>query len=81
MAGVPLAVVARYLGHANIQMTMRYSHLQPENDQRAMDAMMSYYRTPETATGAEYSENATATRTATGTSKVIAMKPKSSGTR
>ena len=74
MAGVPLAVVARYLGHANIQMTMRYSHLQPENDQRAMDAMMSYYGTNTTATGAAKAQNASATRSATGTSRVIAMK-------
>src|ERR1019366_2006618 len=31
--GVPLAVVASYLGHQNIQMTMRYSHCMPDNDE------------------------------------------------
>jgi integrase len=82
MAGVPLAVVARYLGHANIQMTMRYSHLQPENDQRAMDAMMSYYNATATGTdGAAHSGNVSATRTATATSKVVPMKAKSNVTR
>src|ERR1035438_2787946 len=44
MQGVPLAVVAGYLGHSNIQMTMRYSHLQPGNDDRAIAAMMSFYK-------------------------------------
>jgi integrase len=45
MNGVPLAVVSRYLGHANIQMTMRYAHLSPDNDERAIAAMMSVYST------------------------------------
>lgn len=44
MNGVPLAVVASYLGHANIQMTMRYAHMSPDNDERAIAAMMSVYR-------------------------------------
>jgi integrase len=43
MAGVPLAVVSKYAGHANITMTMRYSHLQPNNNDQAVAAMMSYY--------------------------------------
>ncbi|MGB6130309.1 MAG: hypothetical protein WBG54_00885 [Acidobacteriaceae bacterium] len=43
MAGVPLAAVALYPGHQNISMTMRYSHLQPENDERAVAALMSFY--------------------------------------
>ena len=30
MRGVPLATVSRLLGHASIQMTMRYAHLAPE---------------------------------------------------
>ena len=29
LGGVPLAVVAKYLGHSTIQMTMRYAHLVP----------------------------------------------------
>jgi integrase len=44
MNGLPLAVVSNYLGHSNIQMTMRYSHLSPENDERAIAAMMSIYQ-------------------------------------
>jgi len=43
MSGVPLAAVALFLGHQNISMTMRYSHLQPENDERAVAALMSFY--------------------------------------
>jgi integrase len=43
MNGVPLAAVAGFLGHRNIQMTMRYSHLQPGNHERAIAAMMSIY--------------------------------------
>jgi integrase len=38
--GVPLAVVGLYLGHANIQLTMRYAHISPNNDERAIAAMM-----------------------------------------
>jgi integrase len=30
MGGVPLAVVAKYVGHSTIQMTMRYAHLVPD---------------------------------------------------
>jgi integrase len=44
MNGLPLAVVSNYLGHSNIQMTMRYSHLSPENVERAIAAMMSIYQ-------------------------------------
>jgi integrase len=43
MGGTPIAVVSRFLGHGSIQMTMRYSHLQPDNDDRAVEAMMSFY--------------------------------------
>jgi site-specific recombinase XerD len=30
MAGAPLKAIQELLGHANIQMTMRYAHLSPE---------------------------------------------------
>ena len=40
MNGTPLAVVAGYLGHTNIQMTMRYSLLQPGKKEGANEAMM-----------------------------------------
>lgn len=43
MAGVPLAAVSQYAGHSTIQMTMRYAHLQPENNARAIAAAMSFY--------------------------------------
>lgn len=43
MAGVPIAVVSKFLGHGSIQMTMRYAHLQPENNDRAIAAIMSFY--------------------------------------
>jgi integrase len=41
--GVPLAIVSECLGHSNIQMTMRYAHGMPDNDERAVIAMMAYY--------------------------------------
>jgi integrase len=44
MAGVPIAAVSGYLGHTTAQMTMRYAHLQPENKDRAIAAMMSFYK-------------------------------------
>jgi len=44
MSGVPLAAVAKYLGHSSIQMTaMRYSHLTPNVNAQATAAMMSFY--------------------------------------
>jgi integrase len=66
MQGVPLAAVAGYLGHRNIQMTMRYSHLLPGNHDRAIAAMMSYYETD----GKGKSREQTDTRTDTETQKV-----------
>jgi integrase len=44
MAGVPLAAVATFLDHGSIQMTMRYAHLRPDNNDQAVAAMMSFYR-------------------------------------
>jgi integrase len=38
-AGVDLVTVSRILGHASIQMTMRYAHPTPENMQRAVDKL------------------------------------------
>lgn len=43
MEGVPLAAVAKYLGD-NVEMVMRYSHLQPEVNARAVEAAMSFYK-------------------------------------
>jgi integrase len=43
MAGVPLAAVAKYLGHSGAEMVMRYAHLVPEVNARAVEAAMSYY--------------------------------------
>jgi integrase len=43
MAGVPIAAATKFLGHGTIEMTMRYAHLQPENNDRAVAAMMSFY--------------------------------------
>jgi integrase len=41
MAGVDLRTVAQLLGHATIQMTMRYAHLAPEHNQAAVDRLVS----------------------------------------
>jgi integrase len=43
MNGVPIPVVSKYLGHSNVNQTMVYSHLQPDNAAQAIAAMMSYY--------------------------------------
>jgi integrase len=34
-----LVTVSKLLGHANIQMTLRYSHPTPENMRRAVEAL------------------------------------------
>lgn len=39
MRGVDLVTVSRLLGHASIQMTMRYSHLSPEHQARAVGVL------------------------------------------
>lgn len=41
--GLPLLEVSKLLGHANIQMTMRYAHLSPENGARAVSVLATYY--------------------------------------
>jgi integrase len=54
IGGVPLAAVAKYVGHSTIQMTMRYPHLVPKVNQVAVDAMDAFYASPvecETDTG------------------------------
>jgi integrase len=46
MSGVPLAAVAKYLGHSGAAMVMRYAHLQPEVNAKAISAAMSFYALP-----------------------------------
>lgn len=43
MAGVPMAAVAKFVGHATMAMTMRYTHLSPDAFGQASDRMMSFY--------------------------------------
>jgi hypothetical protein len=43
MGGLPLATVAKYVGHSTVQMTMRYSHLVPFVNHAAADMMDAYY--------------------------------------
>ena len=40
MAGVDLRTVAQLMGHRNIHMTMRYSHLAPDHQQNAVDRLV-----------------------------------------
>lgn len=40
MAGVDIRTVAALMGHATIQMTMRYAHLAPEQEQMAVDRLV-----------------------------------------
>jgi integrase len=42
MAGVDIRTVAALMGHATIQMTMRYAHLSPEREQLAVDRLVSW---------------------------------------
>lgn len=41
MAGVDIRTVAQLMGHATIQMTMRYAHLAPAHNQDAVDRLVS----------------------------------------
>ena len=43
MSGVPIAVVAQFVGHSSHDMTMRYSHLIPEQNKEAVAKLMTYY--------------------------------------
>jgi len=49
MKGVPIKTVQEYLGHANLTMTMRYSHLAPSHHREAIRILDSAY-TPATST-------------------------------
>ena len=42
MAGVDIRTVAYLMGHATIQMTMRYAHLAPEHNREAVDRLASF---------------------------------------
>ncbi|MCY1040877.1 tyrosine-type recombinase/integrase [Corallococcus sp. bb12-1] len=47
MRGVPLKVIQELMGHATLEMTMRYAHLSPETKERAVqqiDAPASQHR-------------------------------------
>lgn len=46
MGGVPLAAVAKYVGHSTIQMTMRYSHLMPGGNILANSVIDAFYANP-----------------------------------
>lgn len=43
MGGVPIAAVSQLAGHSNIAMTMRYSHLCPNQSRLAVEKMMAFY--------------------------------------
>lgn len=42
MAGVPIHAIAKLMGHATIQMSMRYAHLSPDFNQSAVDKLMDF---------------------------------------
>jgi integrase len=42
MAGVDIWTVAYLMGHATIQMTMRYAHLAPGHNREAVDRQASF---------------------------------------
>jgi len=43
MSGVDLTTVKELLGHKDIKMTLRYSHLAPENKQKAVTVLDSIF--------------------------------------
>jgi len=47
MAGVDIAAVSKLLGHASIQMTMKYAHLAPEHERAAVNRLCDKFSTPE----------------------------------
>jgi integrase len=48
MAGVDIRTIAQLMGHATIQMSMRYAHLSPDHNQAAVDRLVVFgiKRTP-----------------------------------
>jgi integrase len=48
MAGVDIRTIAQLMGHATIQMSMRYAHLSPDHNQAAVDRLVTFEskRTP-----------------------------------
>lgn len=42
MSGVDIRTVAYLMGHATIQMTMRYAHLAPEHNREAVERLASF---------------------------------------
>jgi integrase len=44
MSGVPLYVVGKALGHRTLEMTQRYSHLAPDSQREAFEAVAQYKR-------------------------------------
>jgi integrase len=48
MAGVDIRTIAQLMGHATIQMSMRYAHLSPDHNQAAVDRLVIFgsKRTP-----------------------------------
>jgi site-specific recombinase XerD len=63
MGGVPLAAVAKYVGHSTIQMTMRYAHLVPGANMVANSVVDAFYAS------ATLEQVPTDTRTDTGNYK------------
>jgi len=69
MGGVPLAAVAKYVGHSTVQMTMRYAHLMPGANSVANSVVDAFY---ESANQLE-SEVQTDTRTDTSSQSGFAQ--------
>jgi len=71
MAGVDLRTVADLMGHANIQMTMRYAHLAPAHTRAAVERLSSYNKGQESAILKAESGNATESKTETDPNKAF----------
>lgn len=80
MVGVPAIAVAKYVGHATIQMTMRYARLMPDANRQAAEKMPTFNgntSAPPDGRKPSQSEVPCATISATGTSGKISVARKS----
>jgi integrase len=49
MAGVPIFTLSQWLGHSNVQTTMRYAHLAPDHNKVELAKVETYLK-PEDGT-------------------------------
>jgi integrase len=58
IGGIDLVTVKEILGHATIQMTMRYAHPTPENKRHAVEVLSKLFELTQETDGAQPKESA-----------------------